>query len=47
MAIFAPMVSKKSGITRAQPALVSSLAGGSGQPAIRTPSFQISPGIDA
>src|SRR5882757_6453608 len=43
--IFAPMVSKKPGITRAQAALVSSLAGGSGLPTIRIPSFQLSPDI--
>ena len=41
--IFAPMLSKKPGITRAQPAPVSSFGPGSGRPAIRMPSFQLSP----
>ena len=41
--IFAPRVSKKPGITRAQPAPVSSFGPGSGRPAIRMPSFQLSP----
>ena len=45
--IFAPMVSKKPGITRAHPALVSSFAGGSGLPSMRIPSFQLSPVIGA
>ena len=45
--IFAPMVSKNPGITRAQPAPVSSLAPGSGLPATRMPSFQLSPVIGA
>src|ERR1700749_765975 len=41
IALGAPRVAKKPGVARAQPALVSSLGGGSGLPAMRTPSFQL------
>jgi hypothetical protein len=41
--IFAPILSKNPGMTRAQLAPVSSLGPGSGRPAIRMPSPQLSP----
>src|SRR5262249_54547530 len=45
--ILEPIVSKKSGVTRANPEPVSSFGGGSGRPSMRTPLFQLSPDIGA
>src|SRR6185437_15222734 len=41
ISILAPIVSKKPGVTVANPAVVFSFGGGSGRPSTRMPSFQI------